>query len=207
MKWKGNIDYQIPVPKRKMVIIFWISNGNYWEWEKTKWIYIFGLLGVNSQELGEVVHIIREVIADFSLPLEVKTGNKNKKIDFCILKELIQKSVSDERYIDFDLVESSLFKVRRSKKVLGYGVVIVVDDRRYEFKNSHAEREPAVYGCGSPDGLVIIRRRYIRKATKHEFGHMIGLDEHHRNCVMDYYCTHEVFCVSCKNKIKRIWGS
>ena len=165
------------------------------------------MLGVNLQELEEVVHIVREVIEDFRLPLKVKTGNENKKIDFCILKELIQKSVIDERYIDFDLLESTLLKVRKNKKVLGYGVVIVVDDERYKFKISPDEKTPAVYGSSSSEGLIIIRKRYIQQATKHEFGHMIGLDKHHSNCVMDYNCTDETFCPSCRNKIKKMWDS
>lgn len=186
---------------------YWTSNGEYWEWEKTREIYVFGIPVVKSRELEQVVHIVREIIADFSLPLEVKTGSDNKKIDSYVLKELIQKCVSDERYIDFDLLESILGKVRRSKKVLRYGIIIIVDDEKYEFKMSLGERERPVYGSGSSEGLVIIRRRYIRQSTKHEFGHMIGLDEHHSNCVMDYDCTHETFCTSCKNKVERIWIS
>ena len=107
----------------------------------------------------------------------------------------------DKGEIDFDSLEHELYKLRNNQDILPYGVVVLVDDDEYRFKNPNA-----VYGSGSPEGLIVIRKKYINKPTvRHEFGHMLGLGRHHENCVMCYDCTYEEFCSKCKEEISELW--
>ena len=179
---------------------YWKKDGEHWEWEKTGNIYIYGLESFSHEEIERVVSIVDSVIKEFGLPLSIKNGNKHKKDDLNYIEELIQQCADEEGKIDFNLLENELEKLRREKSVLPYGIIILVDEGEYRFKDPEA-----VYGGGSPEGLIVIRRNHINAATKHEFGHMIGLGKHHENCVMSYACTYEQFCEKCRKKIKEIW--
>ncbi|HEX7408449.1 MAG TPA: hypothetical protein VF515_12470 [Candidatus Binatia bacterium] len=67
-------------------------------------------------------------------------------------------------------------------------------------------KEPrAQYGQAEDEGLIVLVRWDIGNATRHEFGHMIGLD-HHEGCAMAWDCTVERFCENCQKEIREIWG-
>ncbi len=167
---------------------------------KTGEIFVFGLFNISSDEIEETVNIISGVIKEFNLLLSVKNGNIYKKNDLKYIIDLVRKC-SDKGEIDFDFLEKEIYKLRNNQDILSYGIVILVDDAEYRFKNPEA-----IYGSGSPEGLIVIRKRYINKPTvRHEFGHMIGLGQHHENCVMCYACNYEEFCSKCKQEIKELW--
>ncbi len=159
--------------------MYWKTNGEYWEWEKTGEIFVFGLSNVSDDKIDETVNIINGVIKEFNLPLSVKNGNIHKNNDLKYIVDLVRKC-SDKGKLDFNLLENELYKLRNSQRILPYGIAILVDDAEYYFKDPEA-----VYGSGTPEGLIIIRKRYINKPTvRHECGHMIGLGQHHEDCVM-----------------------
>lgn len=54
---------------------------------------------------------------------------------------------------------------------------------------------------------MVIRRFDLPNAVRHEFGHMIGLGMHHKNCVMDWACSQGIFCEDCKREIKELWDT
>lgn len=177
---------------------YWKTRGEYWEWEKTGKIYVYGLSRVSNNEIERVIDIINDVLTEFALPLSVKNGNThNKKDDF---EQLIRQCSDNDGKIDFESLEEEINRLRREDKILPYGIVILVDETKYSFKDPEA-----VYGSASPEGVIVIRKIYINEATKHEFGHMIGIGEHHGNCVMSYVCTYEEFCEKCRNEIKEMW--
>ncbi|WP_048190507.1 hypothetical protein [Methanobacterium sp. SMA-27] len=179
---------------------YWSLDGpEPWGWEETGKIHVYGLSGVSNNEIEKVIEIITEVINGFSLPLSVKKGNIDKKDD---LEQLVKLcSYTDE--IDFEYLEKALNRRRKETKFLPYGVVIVVN-QSYSFKQSN--HEVAIYGISSSNqGLIVIKRKHIGIATKHEFGHMIGINNHHPNCVMQSNCIPPEFCKKCQNKINNIW--
>ncbi len=123
-----------------------------------------------------------------------------KKNDLKYIVDLVRKC-SNNGILDFNLLEHELYKLRNTQGILPYGIVILVNDAEYRFKNPGA-----IYGCCHPEGLIVIRKRYNNKSTViHEFGHMIGLVKHHENCVMCYACNLEEFCSKCKEEIKKLW--
>lgn len=184
---------------------YWKTSGDYWKWERTGEIYVYGLLGLGDNEIERVVGIVNDVIKEFKLPLKVENGNKCKKEDLLPVEKLFQLCVHNHRDIDFHLLEKELETLRTENRKLPYGLIVLVDDTRYEFKNPPDTNQPAIYGCSTPEGLIVIRKKYIDDATKHEFAHMIGLGIHHENCVMSYANTYEQFCEECKEKIKSLW--
>ena len=153
-----------------------------------------------EDKIDKTVNIISDVIKEFNLPLLVKNGNIHKNNDLKYITGLVRKC-SDEGKLDFNLLEDELYKLRNNQGLLPYGIVVLVNDAEYRFKNPEA-----VYGSGSPEGLIVIKEKYVNKSTvRHEFGHMIGLGKHHENCVMCYACNHEEFCSRCKEEIKDLW--
>lgn len=178
---------------------YWRTNGQEpWEWDKTGKIRVYGLSGVSYNEIETVIEIITGVINQFSLPLSVQKGNTHKKDEV----EQLVKHCSEEDEIDFNYLEEELDRLRRETKFLPCGLIIVVNET-YSFKESSHER--AVYGSASYEGVMVVKREYIDIATKHEFGHMIGLGQHHEKCVMDYRCIHGKFCEYCQTEIKKMW--
>ncbi len=147
---------------------YWKVNGEYWEWEKTSKIFVFGLSNVSDDEVDETVNIINRVIKEFNLPLLEENRNIHKKRDLKYIVDLVQKC-SDEGRLDFYLLEKELYKLRNTQGILPDGIVILVNDAEYCFKDPKA-----VYGSGSPEGLIVIRKKHINKPTvRHEFAHMI----------------------------------
>lgn len=180
---------------------YWRVNDEYWNWEKTGEIFVFGLSNVSDDEIDKTINIIMKVTQEFNLPLSVKNGNIHKKDDLKNIIDLVRECSDEKRKIEFNFLERQLYKLRKTQGILPYGIVLLVDDAEHSFKNPDA-----VYGSGSPEGLIVIRKKYINKPTvKHEFGHMIGLGKHHENCVMCYECSHEQFCLNCKEEIKKLW--
>ena len=178
--------------------------GGYREWEKNKKIYIFGIDVIKPDTVNETIGIISDVIEEFNLPLRALNGNKTKIKDVPIVRNLISNN-TQEKFIDFSSMERELEKNPLYKGLLPYGLIILVNPEKYEFKKFPGDEEPAIYGCGSPVGLIVLRK-FSKNAVRHEFGHMIGLGSHHNNCVMHYSCSIEKFCDKCREKIEKIWG-
>lgn len=178
---------------------YWRTDGQEpWKWDETGKIRVYGLSEVSDSEIEKLIKITTEVINEFSLPLSVEKGNTHQKDEL----EQYVKQCSDENEIDFELLEEEVNRQRRENKFLPCGLIIIVNDS-YSFKERLNER--AFYGNGSYEGLIVIKREYVNIATKHEFGHMIGLGDHHENCVMVYSCNNDKFCEKCQNQIKKMW--
>ena len=92
----------------------------------------------------------------------------------------------------------------REEGRLPYGLVVLADKDKYTFYHPPGQKEPAIFGIGVPDGVMILTHTH-REAVRHEFGHVLGLGIHHRGCVMDYKCITPVFCSQCKAQIEEMW--
>ena len=189
--------------KRKYIKNF---NGpnEYREGEKNKLVYVFGDNGVDSNDIERVVLLIAEVIKTFSLPLQVLNGQTKRSEELPVVRQLITYNTHG-KLIDGDAIENEL-EHYWNENVLRYDLIILVDPKKYEFKTPTYYKNPAIYGWGSPEGFVILRRFDLKNAVRHEFGHMIGLGHHHQRCVMDWSCPMEAFCDYCYKEIAEIWA-
>ena len=180
-----------------------ILSSDYREWWKNKKIYVFGTEGVKPDNVRNTIGIICDIIKEFNLPLCILNRNEAKSKDIFVIKILIINN-TQQNLIDCESMEKELIHFWK-EDLLPYGLIVLVNPKKYEFKPlEHGDR--AIYGYGTPKGLIILRGFDINNAVRHEFGHMIGLGSHHNNCVMHYSCSIEKFCDRCREKIENIWG-
>ena len=184
-------------------VIWDISGKPRWNWEKSGGIYVYGLSGVSKKDIENAINLAKEALEELGLPLVVMSGNKHRKGDLPIIEKLLRESLREGGCIDYDLFKDKIYELKEEEDKLPYGIIILVDDY-YEFCHKPNEREQPVYGYGTCDGIAIIRKSYIPTVTKHEIGHIVGLN-HHNNCVMSYVPSSKHFCEKCKEKIKEIW--
>lgn len=184
---------------------YWTKSGNYRTWEETGEIHVFGSGRVLPADIKKTIKTIGQIIREFSLPLKVLNGTVDNKEELHNIKKLLKHSIYQRKYIDFDKMEKRLEKLWESG-ILLFGVIILIDYHIYEFYNPPNTNTPSLYGCGSPEGLVVLREYKKINVIKHEFGHMIGLGSHHDNCVMDYLCVENKFCLNCLQEVKNNWG-
>ncbi len=173
--------------------------GKHWEWERSKEVVVFAVDSQVEQEKPAVVKELEGVLKEFSILLDITDGNLKRGEDVELIQTLLDSSIKDNE-INYDEFERELLKVREEGR-LPYGLVVLVDKNKYAFYQPPWQKEPAIYGVGVPNGLVILRHTH-REAVRHEFGHVLCLLIHHEGCVMDYTCVTAVFCNQCKRKIE-----
>lgn len=170
-----------------------------WRWEDLKQLYVYGLSGISNEDIKRAIKIVGVVIEEFNLQLTIDNGNVVKQDDIPLIDKLLKNCLYKDRKIDTQCFELGLDKLRIEDDILTYGILVLVDDTRYEFKDPEM-----IYEFGISDCVSIIRKRWIEKATKHEFGHVIGLG-HHNGCIMEYVCKTRYFCDDFKRSIAKIF--
>ena len=173
--------------------------GTRWEWERSKKVAVFAVDSKVEQEKLAVVKELEGVLKEFSIPLDVIDGNLKHAEDVELIQTLLDSSIKDNE-INYDEFEWEIRKARKEGR-LHYGLVILVDKDKYTFYHPPWQKEPAIFGVGVQDGVVILTHTH-RGAVRHEFGHMLGLEIHHVGCVMDYNCVPPTFCSQCKRQIQ-----
>ena len=133
-------------------------NGEYWEWEKSGQIFVFGI-EVPDENILITLEDVNGVIKCFNLPINVINGNENKKEDFSCLKEIFSNNIINKRKINFDSMENELIKIRKNNGVLEYGIVVIFNGTKYKFFNPEGTHEPAIWGEASADGLVLVNNK------------------------------------------------
>ena len=176
-----------------------------WEWEKFKKVIVFVIDDSLSDNKSSVIGYISKLIDEFKIPINVIDGNSEQADDLRFIKEIVSKSVENNR-INYERFEDELREFRKKGK-LEYGIVILINKEKYEFCSKPSQLN-AIYGIGVDDGLVILRYTH-REAVRHEFAHMLGLNRHHHppkpECIMNYECSTYIFCIDCKNKVQKLW--
>ena len=176
--------------------------GTPWEWERSKEVVVFTVDNKANKGKSVVIKDLEGVLKEFSIQIRVIDGNSKYGDNVALVQTLLKNSVkADEIY--YDKFEEEIRKARKEGQ-LPYGLVVLVDKDKYKFYHPSWQKEPAIYGVGISDGVVIMRHTH-REAVRHEFGHMLGLRIHHEGCVMDYTCIAPTFCSQCKRQIKEIW--
>lgn len=174
----------------------------YRKWEQTGRVFVFATDGVPLDDLEPTIAIINQVIAEFKLPLRTVNGNSNK-VDVPLVEELIMNN-SESGLIDCNSIMEE-FRRHWNERTFPFGLVVLIDDKRFQFKNNCSDHDPAEYGWSHDEGLSLVRRFDIPNAVRHEFGHMVGLGVHHPHCAMDWHCTVHDFCSNCKATMNEIW--
>jgi hypothetical protein len=164
-------------------------------------VCVYATQGVGLRDVEKTIDTINEVVKEFNLPLQIVNGNESKSDDTRLVENLITGH-TQENSID---CESALEELRRywNEVVLGFALVVLVPER-YEFKKEPSDSEPAIYD-GHSQSLAVLRRFDIQNAVRHEFGHMIGLGIHHKDCAMDWNCSVHNFCEDCLKEIEEVW--
>lgn len=178
------------------------GTGTRWEWYRTREVAIFALASKVEPEKPSVLQELEGVLKEFSIPIDVIDGNLRRGEDVAHLQTLFNNSVKDNE-INYDKFEEEIREARKEGR-LPYGLVTLVDKDRYEFYHPPWQKERAIYGVGVPDGVVILRYTH-KEAVRHEFGHMLGLLNHHKGCIMEYECVNPAFCSKCKRQIQEKW--
>ncbi len=176
--------------------------GTRWEWEKSNEVAVFTLDSKVEQIKPVVMKEVKEVLKEFSLPIDVTDGNLKSGEDMAQIQALFESSINFNQ-INYDEFQGKLLKAREGGR-LPFGLIVLVDKDHYTFYHPSQQMEPAIYGVGVSDGLVILRHTH-REAVRHEFGHMLGLGIHHQGCIMDYNCPPSKFCNKCKTQIRKMW--
>lgn len=176
--------------------------GTHWEWERSKEVVVFAVDSKVEQEKPAVVKELEGVLREFSIPIDLIDGNLKRGEDVELIQTLLDSSIKDNE-INYDEFEWEIRKVRKEGR-LPYGLVVLADKDKYTFYHPPGQKEPAIFGIGVPDGVVILTHTH-REAVRHEFGHVLRLLSHHEGCVMDYKCISPAFCSQCKRQIEEDW--
>lgn len=175
-----------------------------WLWEESGKVVVFSSCNEVENQKSEVIKYIKEMLQEFSIPLNVIDGNLEYSGDLCKIIELFP----GEEIIGDDFGENIL-KVRE-KGELQYGLIILLDRNKYLpiIKRGKEEKDIGIYGYGDEDGFIILRATH-KEAVRHEFAHMLGLCYHHDpekpECIMNWECPTPIFCDECKQRIINKW--
>jgi hypothetical protein len=130
-------------------------------------------------------------------------GNATKCEDIPLIENLTTSN-TEEKSIDCERILEELCRYW-NERVLRYGLIVLVNPKRYDFKNESSDPESACYGWTDYQGLSVLRRFDIQNVVRHEFGHMVGLAFHHSDCAMNWNCSIHKFCENCVKHINEIW--
>jgi hypothetical protein len=172
------------------------------EWEQAGKVYVYATEGVELCSVEKTIDIINDVLNEFNLPLQIVNGNESESEDLPLVENLITRNAQNNS-IDCESILEEL-RCYWNEGILGYGLVVLVNPERYEFRTEPSDPEPAIYGWTDSEGLAVLRRFDIQNAVRHEFGHMIGLG-HHKDCAMDWNCSVYNFCEDCLKEIEEVW--
>lgn len=198
--------------RKKGTIVDLLDGGEYWKWWANGKVCIFGTEGIPDEDIEKTAEIIRGVIKIFNFPLQILNGNKSDAEGFLLIGKILQHS-TEKNVIDWSKFEAEVDKYRE-KKLLTDGLEILVDPKNYKIKSIRGNEQP-IYGLTMAEGLTIVRTfnktlyhsfPIFENAVRHEFGHMLGIRDHHEDCAMIYTCTIEKFCKKCLEAVKEdIW--
>ncbi len=178
------------------------SLGPRWPWWNTQSLQLC-LMDRYAQSLkAELVSGIKSILAEFKLPLEVQIANPHT-LD--LIKRLLTKCSLNRAICCWRFLEMLNGK-RQAEPSLQTGLVAAFDgkQRRLRDESPHRPEEPPEWGWTQDDGLILlrlIRGQPLRNLVRHEMGHLLGIGQHHSNCVMTWACTKEEFCLECKQTI------
>lgn len=178
------------------------SLGSRWPWENSGSLQLC-LMDERARSLkAELVSGIGSVLSEFRLPLANAIASLHTL-------ELIERSLSDcsrnGTLLCRELLNTLNLK-RERESSLETGLIIAFDGnkRRLDDESSYKPDEPPEWGWTQEDGLILVRLtdcQPLPNVVRHEMGHLLGVGQHHLNCIMSWECMTEEFCATCKQTI------
>jgi hypothetical protein len=176
-----------------------------WRWEDTSSIQ-FCPMDEHANRAGpQILEALRSVVTEFHLSVAVEMASEST----CeLIRKLLTQSSADgtmqcEKFLDL------LNDKRTVELKLATALLIAFSGKNCELKDCSSGKpdEPPEWGWTSQDGLILVRlmpNQPLHNIVRHEMGHLLGIDEHHSGCLMDWSCAEEPFCQKCKDKIVKI---
>lgn len=180
------------------------SLGQRWEWETTQSIQLCLMDGYTRSLKADILNSIDSIVAEFKLPLRSQVANPDA-ID--LIEGLLTKASTDGAVCCWRFLEA-LNRRRYEGNSLQTGLIIAFAGRQRTLRDESSNKpdEPPQWGWTIDDGLILLRlvpSQPLRNLVRHEMGHLLGIGQHHPNCVMAWACTEEEFCGECKQTISR----
>ncbi len=178
------------------------SLGPRWLWENIR-LFQLCLMDSHAEALkDQLASGIGSVLAEFQLPLQIEIPNQ-RTID---LIERLLRQCSLNTAINCRRFLETLNQKRQGELSLQTALVIAFDGNQRHLldEDPHKPQEPPKWGWTQDDGLILLRLvqgQPLRNVVRHEMGHLLGIGQHHSDCVMAWECGSEIFCEKCKRII------
>ena len=178
------------------------SLGPRWPWENTQPLQLC-LMDERARSLkAELISGIDSVLSEFRLPLQIAIARLRTRR---LIERLLSDCSRNGAVLCWELLKT-LNLQRQRESSLQTGLIIAFDgnQRRLDDESSYKPNEPPEWGWTQDDGLILVRitrPQPLRNVVRHEMGHLLGIGQHHVNCVMSWECMKEEFCATCKQAI------
>lgn len=178
------------------------SLGPRWQWENAESLQLCLMDRYAETLKADLVKSVDSMVTEFKLPLEIKIASSHT-LD--LIERLLTKCSFDSAISCWGALEE-LNRKRHDEPSLRTGLVIAFDgiQRGLRDETSHKPEEPPEWGWTADDGLILlrlIRGQPLKNLVRHEMGHLLGIGQHHLECVMTWACTEQEFCAQCKKTI------
>jgi hypothetical protein len=177
-----------------------------WPWEDTGCLQLC-LIGAYAHEQQTVLlDALHSVLSEFRLPVAMTIANNATCDD--VQKVLAENSRTNT--IQCWQALKAMNRRRNEAPHLRTALVVAFDgaERQLQDESSHKPEEPPEWGWTAEDGLILLRLmpgQPLRNVVRHEMGHLLGVGQHHSDCLMAWNCQEEHFCGNCKDVIRNTY--
>lgn len=173
-----------------------------WPWEEAGRVQFCPMDDCARSVEDQVLEALRSVATEFQLPLHVETASENT----CELIRNLFADATTSGALRCERLLKSLNDKRTGEPQLRAALLVGFSgkDRELQDCGFGKPNEPPEWGWTAQDGLILLRmmpEQPLRNVVRHEMGHLLGIDEHHSGCLMDWSCTEESFCNKCRDGV------
>lgn len=178
------------------------STESRWPWADTGCLQLCSMDARAREQSTTIVDAIQSVLTEFHLPLAITTANGATCED-------VQKVLAENGTANTVQCWQALKAINQKRKEaphLRTALVIAFDgvEQQLQDESCNKPEEPPEWGWTAEDGLILLRLtadQPLRNVVRHEMGHLLGVGQHHSNCLMGWSCQQEHFCDDCKGVI------
>jgi len=175
-----------------------------WPWEDTGRLQLCLTDARAREQEATIVDALQSVLTELQLPLTITTTNSVT----CREVQRVLAENSKTNTIQCWQALKAINQRRTEISNLQTALLIAFDGTELQLldESSHKPEEPPEWGWTAEDGLILVRLsagQPLRNVVRHEMGHLLGIGQHHSNCLMDWSCQEENFCGDCKSAIRQ----
>ncbi|MGH9400979.1 MAG: hypothetical protein ACRD2P_02600 [Terriglobia bacterium] len=178
------------------------TDGERWQWEISERIVVCALEACALAQREIVLKSIKDILTEFRLPFQCQTTGPDTQRKI----EEIRISSTAGRVLNCNDFLSNLNEARRKDDELQPAYVVAFDGSGLSLDDGlYKPEEPPEWGWTDSGGVILLRicpDQPLRNVVRHEMGHLLGIENHHSGCVMDWACTQNDFCASCVETIR-----